>query len=274
MPGQLFTDDGTTHPAVWVNGELIDLGLPSDRASMGSVSDVNALGQAVGFVKMDGREIAFLWDAGQWTELWVDGAGSTHARVVNNSGQVVVDSSGPDGYLGYLWEAGVFTLIGTNMYATDINERGHVSGYGLAGYGTRAFLWTEKNLTYLGTLGGRDSVGVGLGEDGSVVGWAHTADGDQHAFLWFDGLMTDLGTLGGDESLAHAVNSLGQVVGYSNLVAGEHPHAFFWEEGTMYDLGTLGANWSDATCVDDNGVVTGLSQLADQKGATPFVWRR
>ena len=49
----------------------------------------------------------------------------------------------------------------------------------------------------LGTLGGRESEAFDLNDQGQVVGWADTAEGDHHPFLWDPAAgMTDLETFG------------------------------------------------------------------------------
>src|SRR4051794_34524752 len=53
------------------------------------------------------------------------------------------------------------------------------------------------SLVDLGTLGGADSLGLGINDSGQVVGQSDTADGHTHAFLYSQGVMADLGTLGG-----------------------------------------------------------------------------
>lgn len=270
--GSRLTEGGIWHAVMWLNGELIDIGMPSNQVWTIYLADVNTRGQAVGSFNQEGRTIAFLWEDGQWTELWFDGAVGTAAWAINDSGQIAVTSNSPDGRQTYLWQDGVFTLVGGELYPADINERGDLTGHIPTAEGLRAFLWSQGTLTQFGTLGGSLSNASGLGEDGSVLGAASTANGHTHAFRWIDGVMTDLGTLGGDLGVATAVNSVGQIVGYSNLTARGPTHAFLWEEGTMYDLGTLG-NWTAARCINDSGTVTGIYQ-ATSGYLQPFVWRR
>ncbi len=47
-------------------------------------------------------------------------------------------------------------------------------------------------MTDLGSLGGPDLYVRDLNEDGQVVGWGTTENGEYHAFLWEDGHLHDL----------------------------------------------------------------------------------
>ena len=49
----------------------------------------------------------------------------------------------------------------------------------------------------LGTLGGSQSGGYGLSDNGQIAGYSTTSDGSVHAFLHNTGSMKDLGTFGG-----------------------------------------------------------------------------
>jgi probable HAF family extracellular repeat protein len=72
--------------------------------------------------------------------------------------------------------------------------------------------WSQS-LTWLGTLGGRDSYAYGVSTGGNVVvGWARNAAFQQRAFRWENGVMQDLGTLGGNLSEAYGVSAGGNVV--------------------------------------------------------------
>jgi probable HAF family extracellular repeat protein len=121
-------------------------------------------------------------------------------------------------------------------------------------------------LTWLGTLGGDESVAYGVSADGSVVvGSARNAAGKWRAFRWTAARgMQDLGTLGGDESGANAVSADGSVVvGYAQDAAGQW-RAFRWTEASgMQDLGTLDSDESEALGVSaDGSVVVGYAQDA------------
>jgi probable HAF family extracellular repeat protein len=115
--------------------------------------------------------------------------------------------------------------------------------------------WSQS-LTWLGTLGGSESVAYGVSADGAlVVGLVYNAAGQRRAFRWENGGRQDLGTLGGRESVAYDVSADGAVV-----VGVSGGRAFRWENGGRQDLGTLGGRYSEAYDVSaDGAVVVGWS---------------
>ena len=107
--------------------------------------------------------------------------------------------------------------------------------------------------------GGSDSVyPKAMNNNGAVVGWSKTADGQtRHAFYFSTDVLIDLGTLGGQESLAWAVNDKEDVVG-ELLMLDTTQHAFYHHNGKMVDL----TPWTTvesayAVGVNNNGVVIG-----------------
>jgi len=123
----------------------------------------------------------------------------------------------------------------------------------------------------LETLGGSYSRAYGINEAGQVVGYAETADGEQHAFLWDRNIgMIDLGTLGGNKSSAFGINNFGQVVGSAKTTGGEL-HAFLWEKGRITDLGVLeGGNCTEAKAINDAGQVVGTARTSE----AAYSWQR
>ena len=53
------------------------------------------------------------------------------------------------------------------------------------------------SITDLGTLGGVNSVGLSINDNGSVVGWSETSSALKHAFVYDGNTMQDICTLGG-----------------------------------------------------------------------------
>ena len=157
--------------------------------------------------------------------------------------------------------------------ATAANDQGQVTGYsytlladGTAGY--HAFLVTPNDtdvdgvgdewfvgavaggvnslMTDLGTLGGTNSWGRDINNNGLVIGESDVvvASGARytHAFRHNLGQMTDLGTLRDDPttgfSSAAAVNDSGQIVGWAED-EDRARRAFIFENGAMQDLNDL-----------------------------------
>ena len=242
-------------------------------AEPGGISDS---GQIVGRVYPDPFREPLVADGFSWTStgglvnLGSLGGTYTSAAAVNNTGQVVGQSSVAGNFAGraFLWSATATPSMrdlgslpgaaGTpppgrgplNADANAINDNGQVVGWTEAVVGfnseTRAFLWTEATgMQDLGILGRSTSVNAfsgseatGINDRGQVIGHSSTDattifDPITHAFLWTPGRgMQDLGTLGGKSSFPTALNSSGQVVGWSTATTAttSPDRAFLWTE--------------------------------------------
>lgn len=140
--------------------------------------------------------------------------------------------------------------------ATDVNNQGQVVGYAETSGGTRAFVWSNGTMRFLGTLGGNSSRADAINEKGQVVGDSYAPNGLSHAFLWENGIMRDLGTLGADASSASAIDGNGRVVGDTQVLEGPIL-AFVWENGRMRRLAGLENGYSTATGIDNLGRIVG-----------------
>lgn len=238
---------------------------------------VNLRGQVVGQATLVEGTFGYLWHDGDWTNVtsgWI----YSGAQDINNTGQVVGYGVPPEGgtFRAFLFDKGqVADLgdfgVGGSSWASGINDSGQVVGYAYTSSGTRAALWSDGEITDLGTLGGSYSWAQAISSNGLIAGQSATASGETHAFLWDSGVMTDLGTLGGTFSRAFGVNIFGQVVGDSTTESGER-HAFVWENGVMTDLGTLGGTYSIATSINDRGIIVGTASTATEGHAV--MWTR
>jgi probable HAF family extracellular repeat protein len=135
----------------------------------------------------------------------------------------------------------------------------------------------------LPSLGGTQSRGMAINQQGWVAGFSNRADGTRRAVLWRNHLITNLGALGGPSSTVPwpGLNDEGMVVGIShtNLVdpldeswsceeAGFLPggatnlicRGFVWENNVIRELPTLGGNHGFATGVDNHGLVVGWAE--------------
>ncbi len=180
----------------------------------------------------------------------------------------VRDQSGKITDLGTL--GGNYTYAGdyfTEGLGNSINTRGQVTGQSTIP-GDRQYhaFVTERNgkMIDLGTLGGDNSLGQAINDNGQVAGGSNIKAGDtdtSHAFVTNrSGQMLDLGTLGGINSNGNDLNASGQVTGWAET-ADRHRHAFITNgSGQLIDLGTLnGQGESVGNAINNHGQVTGRS---------------
>ncbi|MCB1736496.1 MAG: DUF3466 family protein [Gammaproteobacteria bacterium] len=179
----------------------------------------------------------------------------------------------------YAANAALYTLtdLGTlpgdaNSIAHGINAFGVITGRSDSGIGPdgQAYRWQGNTMTGLGTLGGTESTGWAISDDGTVVGNAQNGSGQYRAF-YDDGSMHDLGTLGGTDSYARDISNGGQIVGDAQTGAGDY-HAALWSGGGVTDLGTLGGAGSYGMAINESGVTVGYSLLSDGTTNEAFIW--
>jgi probable HAF family extracellular repeat protein len=157
-------------------------------------------------------------------------------------------------------------------YAFGINEAGqvvgdsHVDATPEGVVETHVFLYSDGQMSDLGTLGGTSASASDINDAGKVVGSSLTSeDTELHAFLYSDGQMSDLGTLGGTSSFATGINNADQVVGAATTSVGAAHHAFLYDSGQMSDLGTLGGPESTALAINNSGKVVGRSETSESE---------
>lgn len=132
------------------------------------------------------------------------------------------------------------------------------------------------SIVDLGTLGGTDSQGFAINDNGQVTGSSFYPGGDvldQHAFVTSPPYtnLVDVDTLGSTLSGGRGINNVGQITGsYTAGIGG----AFLASApyGFMLDLGTLGGRESQAFAVNDQGVIAGTSNLPNSTWSHAFYW--
>jgi len=201
------------------------------------------------------------------------GGNNSKARNVNESGEVVGDSTAADFYThGFRWTSGAMTDLGSlypnHSYARGINSSGHVVGTSLESVTvnssrSHAFLWIDGTLTELGGLGGSGTGASAINDLDEIVGGALTPGNEPRAVLWRNGAILDLNTVipagsGWQLQAATGINNRGQIAGFGYLAGLQR--AFLLDNGVVTDLGTLpGGFYSRATGINEDGWVVGRS---------------
>jgi probable HAF family extracellular repeat protein len=158
--------------------------------------------------------------------------------------------------------------------ANAINDAGVAAGDASGAKGpTHAARFAPDGTTDLGTLGGANSVALGINNLGQIVGYADTASVGPaynyqiHAALWANGTVTDLGTLpGGDASYAYHINDQGTAAGYA-YAADFSMHAVLFAQGRVIDLGIPpGGASSSAYGINNLGQAVGIADFGQGSG--------
>jgi probable HAF family extracellular repeat protein len=262
--GEDFCGFGTFRtclPFVWFQGVMYPL--PTLGGKNGEAGLINNRGEVAGNTENTTLDLTcpsggpqklqekpVMWRNGKVFELpTVGGDPDGWAFGINNSGHVV-GASGVCSPLNpqtgvyilsrhaLLWEEGklvdLSNLGGTGAFgpgnvAGEINNQDEVVGTSdLAGDTTfHAFRWTRNaGIRDLDTLEGDvASAGLGISDDGDIVGASFDGSFNPRAFLWHNGVMTDLNTLVSANSplfllFAHGINSRGEIVGFGQTSDG------------------------------------------------------
>ena len=251
--------DANHHAALWINGQLNDLG---------------TLGGPNSEIEFIARNNFGLFAGGSDTSE-VDPYGENFCFFVPSDNLLCS---------AFQWQNGVMTALpglgGNNSYATNSNRSGDIVGWAetildpncLAPqvFDLHGALWRNGRVQDLPPLSGdaisgafgindRDVVVGGSGYCGSigVQGIAMVL----HAVIWRNGSPTELVGLGGQFSNAAIdINNHGQVVGMSDVPGDATTHAVLWQKGTVTDLGTLaGDAFSFAWSISEHGQILGQS---------------
>lgn len=223
------TIDGQSHAVRWKpNGRSRLLGLGAGSAAMDIADDGTIVGDRLG---ASGVTEAFVRDGTTGTVTALPPAfpgAAHHATALNERGDVVGYAT-PDRGLPVLWEAPdhepvVLSERAGWTIATDINERGDVSGTWRAiRIFSTALVWragTHEEVELPVPGGVTASATSAINDAGQVTGHTHVYfPSTYRAVRWTldGGLPTDLGDLGAGSSGAEGLNEAGTAVGWADI---------------------------------------------------------
>ena len=232
-----------------------------------------------------------------WTEIM---AGSLPPGQVDNifgtllSGRALIDINGFKLDLG--------TLGGPNTWMNwgEINDFGQIvgdsetaaldpNGEDICGFGThltcRPFLWQNRHMSALPTLGGNNGQASAINNRGQIVGFAENGTVDstcqpgttnnriQLPVLWENGKAQALPTGTDPDGDAFWINDQGEAVGDTGTCGGATVHAVSWENGTISpplpDFGT----GSIAEGINNQGQIVGLVGSPDNTTQYGALWQ-
>ena len=188
------------------------------------VIGINNLGNTSGFyIDSMGTNHGFLNISGIFST--VDFSGTTFDQVLglNNTGQAAGYFQAPSGnqtafvFNPFLPPGGQFTplnLPGSGQ-ATDINDKGQVTGFFATATGDDGFLLSGGIRTTLSFPGASVTEALGLNNLGQVVGFYNDAMGNPHGFIYSGGVFTALNDPGATQTTVNGINNFGQIVGFA-----------------------------------------------------------
>ncbi|HLV79760.1 MAG TPA: hypothetical protein VKT32_05735 [Chthonomonadaceae bacterium] len=228
-------------------------GIPTDSSC---AYGINASGQVVGWATASGGNP----HAFQWTP-----------RQANSATGTLVD-------LG--------TLGGTQSVAYGINFYGRVVGQSATGavdgsgnpilhaFLTESNSVIDPNADDLYTLGGNDSIALGINDNVLIVGAAQDANGITWSTLWDAGNTQNLGALSSLNTpindQANGINNSGVIVGQSITDSGVN-HAFLYTN-ILSDLTPTLSGASAATAINASGQVAGVYTNPAIEEPDAFLW--
>lgn len=236
-------------------------------------ADTEALGinnarQIVGdYVISNGTYHGFLLSGGAYTTINFPGASypggpapasSTRAEAINNTGQIVGDTT-PNGSQGWLLSGGVYTALdfpgplGTEAHG--INDSSQIVGIYRAPDTYHGFLLNGGNYTTIDPPGSVETDALGINNAGEIVG-SYRIGSTFHGFLLDNGVFTSSDAPGAIYTAFTGINNLGQIVGKYEDASGQF-HAFVLSGGSFTTIDVAGATDAYGDGINDNGQIDG-----------------
>jgi probable HAF family extracellular repeat protein len=250
------------HATLWPAGATaVDLG-------PGSLYGIQSDGTFVGYSVVLGIQTPTVWAAGgsSGSRTLDAGGRAAIARAINSRSEIAgygpgLNDFGPPHAIAWPSDARapidlIPLYIFGQSFGYGINANGDVVGASTPrnSQPDHATLWPHATAAEgpgapidLGTLGGSNSVALGVNSVRDVVGYAYLSDNvTRHAVIWTaDGALIDLPTLGGSESVATGINDVGEIVGYARDASGNF-NAVVWKPRGPSLVANAGGPYSGA----------------------------
>ncbi|MGV3655941.1 MAG: PKD domain-containing protein [Noviherbaspirillum sp.] len=265
--------------------QVTNLSLEGSSKGFVTPKGINATGQVAGYIMVEGKKRAFMFDGSSMRDLGTLGGENSEAVAINDAGQVAGNAQVPDGfYHAFRYDPDnvngqIVELESRESRTTGINASGHVIGELIDG-----------DVPYIHDGGTLQTLGVGysaakaINDDGFVVGCS--IDPVPNSFFYDGNTLTFLSktTLRKYDSedffasaSAIALNNAGQFITTINFHSHSSTqvaftHAAIWNDiNTSQLIGLPDESRSIALDINDVSQVLGQSWNAAGK-SRGFVW--